>query len=113
MSILPYVALETGKCDDVESIQWYITVMALSDVPDKDTITVVVVGGLGPRTGAGNVASANVEPLTLGVPGRYVSHDPLLYREGVKTLELTDIPYMTISFEHQRSDFGPGRQFRS
>jgi hypothetical protein len=91
MSTLPYVALETGKCDDVESVQWYITVTALSDVPDKDTVTVVVVGGLGPRTGAGDVASAYVEPLTLGVPGRYVSHNPLLYREGVGTLDLKKI----------------------
>jgi hypothetical protein len=91
MNALPYVALETGKCDDVESVQWYITVTARPDVPDKDTVTVAVVGGLGPRTGAGNVASAYVEPLTLGVPGRYVSHNPLLYREGVGTSDLKEI----------------------
>tara|TARA_B100000749_G_C18155518_1_gene353603 strand:+ start:225 stop:539 length:315 start_codon:yes stop_codon:yes gene_type:complete len=91
MSTFPYVALETGNCDDVESVQWYIAVMAISDVPDQDTLTVVVVGGLSPRTWAGNVASAYVEPLALGMPGRYVSHNPLLYCEGVGTLKLKEI----------------------
>ncbi len=48
----------TKFMDDVESVQWHITVTALSDVPGEDTVTVVVVGGLGPRTGTGNVTSA-------------------------------------------------------
>jgi hypothetical protein len=77
MATFPHVDLEAGKGDDVESVQGYITVTALSDMPDENTVTIVVVGGLGPRTGAGNAASAYIEPFTLGVPGRYVSHNPL------------------------------------
>jgi hypothetical protein len=80
-------------------------------VPDQDPVTVVVVGGLRPRTGAGNVASAYVEPLTLGVPGRYVSPNPLLDRKGVGTLELTDIPRMACSSGHQGSRCGPRCKF--
>jgi hypothetical protein len=75
MSALPNIPLETGKCDDVKSVQRCITVTALSYVPDKDTVTVVVIGRLSPRTGTGNVASAYVEPFTLGVPDRCVSHE--------------------------------------
>jgi hypothetical protein len=74
--------LKLANATTLRSVQCNIIVAALSDVPDQDPVTVVVVGGLSPRTGAGNVASAYVEPLTLGVPGRYVSHDPLLYRKG-------------------------------
>ena len=82
---------EPGQIGDVRLAIERLDPLPPTTVPDKDSVTVVVVGGLGPRTGAGNVASAYVEPLTLGVPARYISHNPLLYREGVGTLELKDI----------------------
>jgi hypothetical protein len=91
MGTFPDVTLEAGERDDVESIQRYITVTALSDVPDENTVTVVVVGGLGPRTRAWNVTSANVEPFTLGVPRRYVNHDLLHLPRNGEALELEDI----------------------
>src|SRR5205807_4545815 len=74
LSAGPDIALEVAERHDVEPIERDAAVTALSYVPDQDAVAFAERRWLGEFARTGDVALADVEPVTLGLPLRNVCH---------------------------------------
>src|SRR5262245_54853134 len=71
----PEITFVSSYSDEAKSVEIYIAVVAMTDVPEQDLLAETVVWCLREGAGARDDAAAIIEPISRDVPARNLRHD--------------------------------------